>query len=47
MKEVPQEGQVSSALEYLQSLGVSGPDLAKVLKVFPEALACRSVGAFH
>jgi hypothetical protein len=42
---VPQEGQVFDALEYLQSIGVSGPEMAKILKTFPEALACRRVRA--
>jgi len=40
VKEAPQEGQVSSALEYLRSVGVAGPEMAKVVKTFPEALAC-------
>jgi len=37
--EVPVMGQVATVLEHLQNLGIVGPNLLKVLKLFPEVIA--------
>lgn len=43
--EIPDPDQVLEALQYLQArLGLTGKDLATVLKRFPEVLACRCFG---
>jgi len=43
--EVPAPSQVSTVLQYLQgTLNISGADLMKVIKMFPEVLACSIEG---
>eukprot|EP00197_Chlamydomonas_leiostraca_P004644 CAMPEP_0202864836 /NCGR_PEP_ID=MMETSP1391-20130828/4914_1 /ASSEMBLY_ACC=CAM_ASM_000867 /TAXON_ID=1034604 /ORGANISM="Chlamydomonas leiostraca, Strain SAG 11-49" /LENGTH=180 /DNA_ID=CAMNT_0049544607 /DNA_START=253 /DNA_END=795 /DNA_ORIENTATION=+ len=45
VKEVPGQGVVAAVLQFLTSkLGLQGPDLLKVVKTFPEVLACSVSG---
>eukprot|EP00897_Mesotaenium_endlicherianum_P005388 jgi/Mesen1/4878/ME000244S04057 len=37
---VPSQEELKATVEYLEGLGVQGPDLMKVIKAFPYVLAC-------
>ncbi|KAK9825675.1 hypothetical protein WJX81_001764 [Elliptochloris bilobata] len=38
--EVPAQGQVEAVIQFLDSVGVRGPDATKMIKRFPEMCAC-------
>ncbi|KAJ9514929.1 hypothetical protein QJQ45_028660 [Haematococcus lacustris] len=42
--QVPELGDVGAVLQYLTSLGLQGEQLAKVVRLFPEVLACSVEG---